>query len=74
MLKNLTKLARGIAYAEHIVKTQKTLRQTAATFDTHHSSVYVAIENIKDEKPLLYERVHEIYESHRHHQEFRKDS
>ena len=64
---NLTSLARGIAYAEHIVKTQKTLRQTAAVFDTHHSSVYVAIENIKDARPLLYNRVHEIYENHRHH-------
>jgi len=74
MLKNLTKLARGIAYAEHIVKTQKTLRQAAETFAVSHMTIYNTIELIEDHRPKLYERVHEIYEDHVHHDEFRKDS
>lgn len=71
---SLISIARGIAYAEHIVKTQKTLRETAKVFDAHHVTVYNRIEDIKEHRPKLYERVQEIYEYHVHHHEFRKDS
>lgn len=64
-MKSLISIVKGIYFAEHIVKTDKTLRETAKIFDCHHSTIYRAIEQIKDERPRLYKRIHEIYEDHK---------
>ena len=58
-------ISRGLFYAIHIIKTDKTLREAAKTMGVSHTTIYRYIELLEDYAPLIYERVHEIYEEHR---------
>ena len=58
-------LSRGLFYAIHIIKTDKTLREVAKTMGVSHTTIYRYIELLEDRAPLIYERVHEIYDEHR---------
>lgn len=58
-------IRRGLYYAIHIIKTNKTLREAAKTMGVSHTTIYRYIELLEDRVPLIYERVHEIYEAHR---------
>lgn len=56
---------RGLFYAVYIIKTNKTLREAAKTMGVSHTTIYRYIELLEDCAPLIYKRVHEIYEEHR---------
>ena len=58
-------IMRGLFYAIHIIKTDKTLREAAKTMGVSHTTIYRYIELLEDCAPLIYERVHEIYDAHR---------